>query len=251
MQCGHVVQWMFEALYELNQVSVNNRNGRLALDSINLRIEHGERVVILGANGSGKSTLLHMLNALILPDSGECKVEGMRINRKTLQNRQWERGFRRRVALMFQQPEAMLFNPTVEEEIRYGLRDDPTASRSDRVLQWARWLGLENCLENSPWELSGGEKQRLCLACLLAPAPEVLLLDEPTANLDPKTAGWLLDWLRDRSLTTVVATHHIGWTAELGDRVIVIGEDHRISFDGLAKEVLADRNLLLANNLTF
>ena len=242
---------MAEPLYQLDQVSVVHADGRIALHRINLQIDPGERVVVLGSNGSGKSSLLHLLNALSLPSSGECKFERTVLDRTQLRDRQWERTFRRRVAFMFQQPEAMLFNPTVEDEIRYGLHDNPTASQSELVLQWASSLGLEHRLGSSPWDLSGGEKQRLCLASLLAPAPEVLLLDEPTANLDPRTTGWLVAWLRQRSLTTVTATHHIGRAADLGDRAVIINENHEIAFDGPIQDVLANRPLLLANNLTY
>jgi len=236
-------------MIELLDVGLAYANGDEVLSGLDLRIRPGERIVILGANGCGKSSLLKLLNGLHLPTRGEMRFAGDVVDAQQLRDRAWCRDFRRRVVLMFQHPEAMLFNPTVAEEIAYGLRHLPAAEREASVAHWADVMGLARRLDSPPFELSGGEKQRLCLACLLAMNPEVLLLDEPTANLDPRTVGWFLDWLAEREITTVIATHHLALAPELGTRTIIIGEDHRIAFDGRTEDALADSELLLANNL--
>ncbi|MCL4759143.1 MAG: energy-coupling factor ABC transporter ATP-binding protein [Rhodocyclaceae bacterium] len=240
---------MTDWLFELDRVSLAYPDGQLALGGIDLAIGRGERIVVLGANGCGKSSLLKLLNGLVLPSNGELRFCGERVDARRLRDRDWCRAFRRRVVLMFQHPEAMLFNPTVAEEIAYGLGPLEAPERERRVRDWASRLGLAGRLEKPPFQLSGGEKQRLCLACLLAMEPEVLLLDEPTANLDPRTVGWFVDWLSGQPVTTVIATHHLSLAAELGSRCVIVSENHRIVFDGPTEAALQDVDLLLAHNL--
>lgn len=240
---------MTEPLYRLDAVSVDYPDGRNALDGLSLEIAAGERVVLLGANGCGKSTLLKLLDGLVPASRGTLQFEGRMLDKALLGQRDFAGGFRRRVALMFQHPEAMLFNPTVAEEIGFGLRHLPEEEARERVRHWAGFMRLDGRLQEHPSELSGGEKQRLCLACLLALEPEVLLLDEPTANLDPRTVGWLIDWLAERVITTVVATHHMALAPELGSRAVILSESHRLAYDGPVSGALADMELLLENNL--
>lgn len=240
---------MIESLYSLEQVAVTYPDGRVALEGLDLSIAPGERVVLLGTNGCGKSTMLKLLDGLVAPSTGVLRFEGEVLDAGRLKRREFAREFRRRVGLMFQQPEAMLFNASVAEEIGFGLRHLPADEAEARVRHWAEFLRLDGRLEVHPSQLSGGEKQRLCLACLLALEPEVLLLDEPTANLDPRTVGWLIDWLGEREITTVVATHHMALAPELGQRAVILSERHRIAFDGPVTEALGDLDLLLANNL--
>ncbi len=238
-------------MIELAEVGVDFPDGRCALEEIDLRIEAGERIVLLGANGCGKSTLLKVLNALIVPCRGSYRFDGEAIDGARVRDRKWSRRFRRRMALMFQHPEAMLFNPTVEEEIGYGLRHLSDAERRERVARWAAELGLSARLSVPPSALSGGEKQRLCLACVLAVEPDVLLLDEPTASLDPRTVGWLIHHLAESNITTIVATHHLALAPEFGSRAVVLSEAHRIVFDGPVEDALANTPLLLENNLAY
>jgi cobalt/nickel transport system ATP-binding protein len=236
-------------LLELERVVVAYPNGRRALDGIDLSIEAGERVVLLGANGCGKSTLLRVLDALTLPSTGVFRFDGRAVTDRTLQDRAWQRNFRQKVVLMFQHPESMLFNPTVREEIGFGLRHLEDTEQEARIIHWARLLRLDGLLDAPPFELSGGEKQRLCLACLLAVEPQVLLLDEPTANLDPRTVGWLLEWLRERPVTMVVATHQMTLVPQLGERIVVLSADHRIVHDSREAGKPPDQDLLVAHGL--
>jgi cobalt/nickel transport system ATP-binding protein len=237
-------------MIDLENVGVSYGEGR-GLTGVNLSIRPGERVVLLGANGCGKSTLLKVMDGLVLPDRGQYRFDGETVDGTRLRNRAWAYRFRRRVALMFQHAEAMLFNSTVAEEIGYGLRHLPPAEIRERVEHWAGTLGLSPRLDNPPSALSGGEKQRLCLACLLVLEPEVLLLDEPTANLDPRTVGWLIHFLAGQRITTVIATHHLALAPELGSRAVILSESHQVVFDGPVEEALADQELLLANNLAY
>jgi cobalt/nickel transport system ATP-binding protein len=236
-------------LLELQQVGVDYPNGRSALDGIDLAVAPGERLVLLGTNGCGKSTLLRVLDGLILPTRGAFRFEGRDIDTRALQDRAWQRDFRQRVVLMFQHPESMLFNPTVREEIGFGLRHLPEAERTARIAHWAELLRLGGLLDAPPFELSGGEKQRLCLACLLAVEPQVLLLDEPTANLDPRTVGWLLEWLRGRRITSVVATHQMTLVPQLGERIVILSAEHRIVYDSRRASGPPDHALLVEHGL--
>lgn len=242
---------MTEPLYRLQQTVLKHPDGRTALDGIDLTVMPGERIVLLGANGSGKSTLLRVMNALLWPTAGDIQYRGMPLNEKQMKDRAWSRQFRSDVALMFQHPEAMLFNPTVGEEIAYGLRNFSPPEKRKAVDYWSGLMNLSDKLDAPPSQLSGGEKQRLCLACLLAIEPKVLLMDEPTTNLDPNTTGWLLEWLSQRrNITTITATHQLSLATLFGTRAVVLGPDHQVVFDGPLDEALQDQALLELCNLS-
>lgn len=214
------------------------------LDDVSLRIGAGEKVVLLGANGCGKSTLLKLMNGLIEPAAGEVRWQGLPLTRAALRRDGLAREFRRRCALLFQHPEAMLFNPTVREELAYGPRRLGLADVDRRVAHWAGELGLGALLDKPPFLLSGGQKQKVALACVLTLDPELLLLDEPSASLDPATVGWLADLLPASPRTVVVATHNLSLAAELGDRAIVLGALGEILFDGPVRMALSGADLL-------
>ena len=220
-----------------------------ALEGVDLALTPGERVVLLGGNGAGKSTLLRLLNGLVLPRSGRYTFEGRTVDRAAFRDRRWARRFRQRVVLLFQDPEVMLFNPTVREEIAFGPRRAGLEGVGRRVARWAECLEIQEHLDRCPLELSQGEKQRVCLAALLALEPEVLLLDEPTSSLDPRSTGLLIDLLAELPVTAVTATHNLSMAAELGERALVLGEDHRCLRDGATEQVLNEPATLMAANL--
>jgi len=236
-------------MIELEHVSYRYPEGETALKDVSLSVEENEKVVLLGTNGSGKTTLLRILNGLIFPKEGSCRYESEPVTASRLRDRSWSRRFRREVVLLFQHPEAMLFNPTVYDEIAYGLRQLGADDLDGTVRRWAARLGVERHLERPPFALSGGEKQKVCLAALLALEPQVLLLDEPTANLDPRSTGWLVDFLHDLSVTSVATTHNLSLAGELGNRVLVLSEGHELIFDGRMEDLLGDEDKLLAANL--
>ena len=236
-------------MIELEHVSYRYPEGEPALKDVSLAVEEREKVVLLGSNGSGKTTLLRILNGLIFPQQGTYRRGSEAVTERRLKDRSWSRRFRREVVLLFQHPDAMLFNPTVYDEIAYGLRQLGSDDVDGKVRIWAARLGVESHLTRPPFQLSGGEKQKVCLAALLALEPQVLLLDEPTANLDPRSTGWLVDFLHDLSVTSLATTHNLSLAGELGDRVLVLSEGHELIFDGRMEDLLGDEERLLEANL--
>jgi cobalt/nickel transport system ATP-binding protein len=240
----------FEQIIELERVTHRYPDGEHGIGEVGFGLAAGERAVLLGSNGCGKSTLLKLMAGLLLPSTGRVIYRGEPVTAARLRDRDWCRRFRGEVALVFQHPETMLFNPTVLDEIAYGPTRLGMADPIRRARDWAERVGLAQYLDRPPYRLSGGEKQRLCLACVLVCEPTVLLLDEPTASLDPRATGWLVDFLLARKeLTTLVSTQNLSLAAELGDRALILGEDGRLMFDGSLRMALDDTDLLWRANL--
>jgi len=223
--------------------------GGVAVDGFTFTVAEGERVVLLGANGSGKTTLLKLLDGLLFPQQGRYRYGGEVVDRHRLRRRDFRRRFRSEVSLLFQDPEAMLFNPTVFDELAFGPRQLGLDDVEQRVARWAAATEVEPLLARPPVQLSGGEKKRVALATLLVLEPRLLLLDEPTAGLDPRSTGWLIDLLQTLTTTVITTTHNLSLAAELGDRTLLLGEDHRLLADGPLEPLLADHDRLLAANL--
>jgi cobalt/nickel transport system ATP-binding protein len=211
-------------------------------------------VAVLGANGSGKSTLLRVLDGLLFPASGEVRAFGEPVSERALRDEDLSRRLRRRVGLVFQNADAQLFSTTVREEIAFGplQMDLPRDEVERRIADVAGMLGLEGLLERPPFRLSGGEKKKVAIASVLVVNPEAILLDEPTAGLDPRTQGWLLGLLAELHVagkTLVSATNELDLVPAFADRVVVLDESHRVAADGTATEVLRDGDLLRRANL--
>ncbi len=219
------------------------------LKDISFKIEEKERVLLLGINGSGKSTLLKILDGLLFPQRGTYFFKGNEITEKKLKEREFGKRFRKEVVYLFQNPDTMLFNPTVYDEIAFSLRQLGEDKIDEKVNYWADRLGIIKYLKELPFSLSGGEKQKLCLACLLVLEPEFLILDEPTANLDPASTGWFIDFLSDLNITTIIATHNLSLALEMGKRALVLGKDHNLIYDGDLKEFLKDKEKLSKANM--
>jgi len=208
----------------------------------------------MGPNGCGKSTLLKVLAGLIFPDSGSVRAFGQFLTPASLGRLSFFREFRRRVGLVFQNSDAQLFNPTVFEEIAFGPAQlgFPPDEVACRVRDMLALMEIEELADRAPFQLSEGQKRRVALAAVLAVDPEVLLLDEPTTGLDPRTNDRLVEilWgLRRLGKTMLVATHDLELARLVTDRSVVIGEDHRVWADGPTAEILADRDLLYRANL--
>ncbi|WP_063887563.1 energy-coupling factor ABC transporter ATP-binding protein [Pseudorhodoferax sp. Leaf265] len=210
---------------------------------VSLRVQPGEKLVLLGANGGGKSTLLQLLDALVFPTAGQYRYDGEAVTPARARRTDWARRFRREVGLLFQHPEAMLFNPTVRDEIGYGPRRLGLPDAERRIGDWAARLRIAHLLDKPPFLLSGGEKQRLALACVLVMEPRLLLLDEPLAHLDPRTAGFLLDWLAQSPATVITSTHQLASAPRLGARALVLAGGG-LAHDGPLSAALADTALL-------
>jgi cobalt/nickel transport system ATP-binding protein len=241
-------------IFELTNVTYRYGGEIAALDGIDLAIHGGETLVILGANGSGKSTLLRLLDGLVFADQGTVSAFGEPLTEERLETAAFRGRFRSRVGFLFQNPDIQLFSPTVFEEVAFGplqlgLAPDEVRGRVEDLLAW---LGIGALRGRSPLQLSGGEKKKVAIASLLAMNPDVLLLDEPTAALDPRSRHWFLELtgeLGRLGKTIVTATHDLAFAEQQGTRGVVMGENHRIAAEGTVAELLADRHLLVRENL--
>jgi cobalt/nickel transport system ATP-binding protein len=240
-----------EPAFRLRDVRYSYSGRQLALDGIDLDIYAGERVVLLGANGSGKSTLLKLLDGIVAPSSGTLRALGHDVAAVADGHDAFR--FHRQVGLVFQDPDVQLFSATVLDDIAFGplqlgLSQDEVRQRCDAALAQMEIAHLAN---RAPFELSGGEKKRAAIASVLSLEPAVLLLDEPTAALDPRTKWVLVNLIRrlaeDRTIVT--ATHDLDIVPLIANRVLVLGEERRVLASGTPDEILADRDLLIRANL--
>lgn len=237
-----------ETIIKLENISYKYED-EYVLKDISFEVKKGEKIVLLGINGSGKSTLLKIINGLIFSQTGEYYYKNTLITKKLLKKKDFVKQFRKEVVFLFQNPDTMIFNPTVYDEIAFGLRQLQIDDIDERVKYWAEKLGVYKYLDTPPFNLSGGEKQKVCLASLLALEPEVILMDEPTSNLDPRSTGWFIDFLYELDITTIITTHNLSLSLELGERGLVLSEDHRLIYDGNLKEFLNDIEKLKEANL--
>jgi cobalt/nickel transport system ATP-binding protein len=228
-----------------------SRAGRPVLDDLSFEVGPGERVVVLGVNGCGKTTLLRLLDGLAFPDGGEVRYAGEVLSAARLDAPAFRRRFRAEVALLFQNVDAMLFNPTVADEIAFGPRQLGLPDAEARAARWAETFGVAELLGRAPFELSGGEKKRVALAACLAAEPRVLLLDEATAGLDPASVGRLVDVLANiPGLTVVATTHNLSMASELGERALLLAPGRKgLLHDGDAHALLHDERLLVESGL--
>ena len=214
-------------------------NGYEALCGVSFRITHGEKVALVGANGAGKSTLLLHTNGLLMPSQGGVVLGGIALTRRTLPL------VRQSVGLVFQDSDNQLFMPTVEEDVAFGpsnMRLEPEEIRR-RVTEALDAVGALDLRGESPFRLSGGQKKRVAIATVLAMEPSVLVMDEPTSNLDPRARRQIIDLIRRFSHTTLIATHDMEMVLDLCDRTIVMKEG-RIVADGSTRHVFGDLALL-------
>jgi len=219
-------------------------DGRRALDGVDLTVAPGERVAVLGPNGAGKTTLVLHLNGTLQAAAGSVAVGGVTVEKATLKE------IRRRVGLVFQDPDDQLFMPTVYDDVAFGpanlgLRHEALTARVDAALAA---VGLAGTGDRAPHHLSLGQKRRAAVATVLAMEPDVLVLDEPTANLDPAARRELATVLTALDLTTLVVTHDLPYALELCPRSVILA-DGRIVADGPTPDLLADADLLAAHRL--
>lgn len=222
-----------------------------ALDDVSLTINDGEFIGLIGHTGSGKSTLVQHLNGLMRPDGGSVIVDGMDISDKNTDLRE----VRRRVGLVFQYPEHQLFEESVRKDVSFGPRnlgcDEDEIER--RVRDACAQVGLgEDMLDKSPFDMSGGQKRRVAIAGVLAMQPKVLVLDEPTAGLDPRGRSELIALIRqlheDAGNTIVMVSHSMDDIASLAQRIIVMNKG-RVAMDGTPREVFSHPKELLDMHL--
>lgn len=224
---------------EFRQVRYSYAGGCEALRGISFAVERGEKVALLGPNGAGKSTLLLHTNGLLLPSAGEVVAGGMPVERKTLVE------VRRRVGMVFQNPDDQLFMPSVEEDVAFGpLNMGLDADETERrITEAMRAVGAEGLRKRSPMQLSGGQKRAVALATVLSMRPDILVLDEPTANLDGRTRHSLMDTIGRLDTTCVIATHDLDMAARLCGRAIVVDEG-RVVADGPCADILGREDII-------
>lgn len=242
------------ALYTLQDVSYRYAGRFPALAGVTLSVARGERAAIVGANGSGKSTLLFVLAGLYYPAAGSVMFRGEALTEARLADPARNREFRRRVGIVFQNSDVQLFNARVADELMFGLvqLEVPAHERAERMRKYSEVMGIGHLLERHPQNLSIGEKKRVAIAAVLAMEPEVLILDEPTAGLDPRTSRHLIDAIlafSARGATVITATQDIHLVPEIADRVVVMGEEKTVVRSGPAEEILADQPFLERHNL--
>ncbi len=219
-------------------------DGRQALYGVDLRVEPGERVAVLGPNGAGKTTLVLHLNGVLGGGRGRVEVAGLPVGKRTL------REIRRRVGIVFQDPDDQLFMPTVRDDVafgpaNFGLRGPELDARVAHALDA---VGMAEHAGRSPLHLSGGQRRRVALATVLACDPEILVLDEPSANLEPVARRELAEVLLGLGRTTLMVTHDLPYALQLCPRGVLM-DDGVIVADGPTRELLADAALLAAHRL--
>lgn len=245
---------MSQPLFVLDSVNFSYPGKIPALRGLTVAVNQGERVAVIGANGTGKSTLLSLLDALVFPDTGTLHAFGKPVSAQTMNDTAWQREFRRRVGYVFQNPDVQLFCPSVREDIVFGplqlgVSKADIRNRLDAV---AARMRIESLLDRSPHQLSIGEKKKVAIASVLAIEPEVLLLDEPTAGLDPQTTRDIVAVLCDyhqAQKTVVIATHDLHVVEEIADVIHVFGKDKTLVRSGAPESILADQEFLRENNL--
>jgi energy-coupling factor transport system ATP-binding protein len=217
---------------------------KAVLHDITLELDAGSRIGIAGRSGSGKTTLIQHLNGLLKPSGGSVSVNGLEVSPRNLKE------LRRRVGMVFQQPEQQLFEETVFKEVAFGLSGSGiTASETGRRVREAlHSVGLgEEILDRSPFALSCGQKRRVAIAGVLVTEPEILVMDEPTAGLDPQGRREILDFIsgvqRQRGLTLIMVSHNMDDLARLCDRLVVLSNG-AVAMDGKTREVFNDLSAL-------
>ncbi len=229
---------------ELRGVTFAYPDGHVALDGLDLRIDVGERVAVLGPNGAGKTTLVLHLNGIHMATSGEVRISGLPVAKPQLKE------IRRRVGIVFQDPDDQLFMPTVRDDVAFGpanlgLRGDELDRRVDESLAA---VGMADCADRPPHHLSFGQRRRVAAATVLAMRPDILVLDEPSSNLDPAARREFADIVRSLDMTTLMVTHDLPYALELCERSVILDEG-RVVADGRTRDLLVDDDLMRSHRL--
>ena len=236
-------------MLEVKNIKYSYNADYQALKGVSLKIEKGEMVALLGKNGAGKSTLFLHLNGIYRPDEGQVFIDGeeLKYDKKSLLK------FRQKVGIVFQNPDDQIFAPTVEEDVAFGPLNLglPMDEVQDRVEEALSRVGMSGFEKTAPHHLSGGQKKRVAIAGILAMKPEVMVLDEPTAGLDPQGVvdlSILLNELNDEGITIVISTHEVDLVPNYAKKVFVLVDGLLIA-EGTPKEIFAKPEILEQANL--
>lgn len=219
-------------------------DGHEALRGVDLHVHPGERVALLGPNGAGKTTLVLHLNGVLRPDSGTVTISGLPVAEDSLLE------VRRRVGIVFQDPDDQLFMPTVRQDVAFGPRNLGLrgAELDTRVEEALAAVEVSDLADRPPHHLSFGQRRRVAVATVLAMEPEILVLDEPSSNLDPAARREVADILRGLDVTVLMVTHDLPYALELCERSVLLS-DGLVVGDGPTADVLGDRELMAAHRL--
>ena len=223
----------------IDKLCVKYHDGNQVINELSATIKDGETVGLIGANGAGKSTLLMSLVGLLLPCGGRIEIDGTSLQKDTV------RQIRERIGVVFQNPDDQLFMSNVYDDIAFGLRNYGLTEDTirDKINHVIKELGVEKLEAMSSNKLSGGEKRIIAIATILVMEPSIVLFDEPTSFLDPKTRRKLMQLLKNLSMTKLIATHDLDMALELCDRVLIMKEGSLFA-EGTARQILTDRALL-------
>lgn len=241
-------------IFELKNATFSYPLEEPVLKDISLSIHEGEMISILGVNGCGKSTLLKIFAGILCPQKGDFKAFGKTITEKMLIDDKSAKEYHSRVGFIFQDSDVQLFCSTVEEEIAFGLLQLGLSEIEvkERINDIVNLLNIEHLMNKTPFKLSGGEKKKVAIASVLVMNPEVLILDEPTNGLDPRTQRWLVELLitlNKAGKTLISSTHNLELVQEISERAILFDEHHSIVADLPTQKLLADTELLINVNL--
>ncbi|SFR01228.1 energy-coupling factor ABC transporter ATP-binding protein [Desulfoscipio geothermicus] len=230
---------MSHHIIQANNLKYTYPDGRQALNGVTFQIQHGESVGIVGANGAGKSTLLMHLVGILFPDEGEISVGEVPVIKKTLPV------IRQSVGMVFQDPDDQLFMTTVYDDVAFGPRNYklPEGEVEKRVKSSLETVGILHLMDRPPYKLSGGEKRAAAIATVLAMKPDILVMDEPSSALDPKSRRRLITLLKRFTHTKIIASHDLDMVLELCERTIILNNGQIIT-DGTTLDILANEELM-------
>ncbi|MDO5859224.1 ATP-binding cassette domain-containing protein [Methanobrevibacter sp.] len=236
-------------MLEVKNIKYSYNKDYQALKGVSLKVEKGQMVALLGKNGAGKSTLFLHLNGIYEPDEGQVFIDGeeLKYDKKSLLK------FRQKVGIVFQNPDDQIFAPTVEEDVAFGPLNLGLSMEEvqDRVTDALERVGMSGFEKTAPHHLSGGQKKRVAIAGILAMKPEIMVLDEPTAGLDPQgvvNLNHLLNELNEEGITIIISTHEVDLVPNYADKVFVLVDGILIG-EGTPKEIFAQPEILEKANL--
>ena len=235
---------MSHHIIDFKDIHFSYPDGTYALKGVSFRITHGESVGVVGANGAGKSTLISHMNGYLMPSQGTIIIGDVELDKTSLNET------RKKVGVVFQNPDDQLFMPTVLDDVAFGplnlgLTKEEAVERVDEALNT---VGCLNLKDKPPHHLSLGQKRAVSIATVIAMHPDILVMDEPAANLDPKSRRQLINLLKEFKHSKIIASHDLDLILDVCERCIVIG-DGVVKKDGPANELLLDEKLLEENNL--